>query len=107
MRASGSDGQAKVTLAQFESSNAGERISEITQAIQILAHSPLIGRKEVAKRSQRGRKVKDGKRILVWDLVIGRDARGCVALFRFVLPIDTVFVLALRSQPELGFPAGR
>jgi toxin ParE1/3/4 len=79
-------------LASFESSNASERISEIIQAIQILAHSPLIGRK-----------VKDGKR----ELVIGRASRGCVALYRFVPQIDSVFVLALRSQRELGFPAGR
>lgn len=79
-------------LASFESSNASERISEIVQAIQILAHSPLIGRK-----------VKDGKR----ELVIGRASRGYVALYRFVPQIDTVFVLALRSQRELGFPAGR
>jgi toxin ParE1/3/4 len=79
-------------LASFESSNASERISEIIQAIQILAHSPLIGRK-----------VKDGKR----ELVIGRASRGYVALYRFVPQIDTVFVLALRSQRELGFPAGR
>ena len=79
-------------LASFESSNASERISEIIQAIQILAHSPLIGRK-----------VKDGKR----ELVIGRASRGYVALYRFVPQIDTVFVLALRSQHELGFPAGR
>ncbi len=79
-------------LASFESSNASERISEIIQAIQILAHSPLIGRK-----------VKDGKR----ELVIGRASRGYVALYRFVPQIDTVFVLALRSQRELGFQAGR
>ena len=79
-------------LASFESSNASDRISEIIEAIQILAHSPLIGRK-----------VKGGKR----ELVIGRDSRGYVALYRFVPQIDTVFVLALRSQRELGFPAGR
>ena len=79
-------------LASFESSNASERISEIVQAIQILAHSPLIGRK-----------VKDGKR----ELVIGQSSRGYIALYRFVPQIDTVFVLALRSQRELGFPAGR
>ena len=79
-------------LSSFKSSNASERISEIVQALQILAHSPLIGRK-----------VKDGKR----ELVIGRDSRGYVALYRFMPQIDTVFVLALRSQRELGFPAGR
>ena len=50
-----------------------------------------------------GLKVKDGKR----KLVIGQDARCDVELYRFVLQIGTVFVLALRSQQEPGFPNGR
>lgn len=62
------------------------------EAIQRLTRSPLTGRK-----------VKDGKR----ELVIGQDARCDVALYRFVLQIGTVFVLALRSQQEPGFPNGR
>jgi toxin ParE1/3/4 len=78
-------------LASFENSNANDRMSEIIEAIQILTHSPLMGRK-----------VKDGKR----ELVIGQDSRGYVALYRFVPQIDTVFVLALRSQRELGFRDG-
>ena len=56
-----------------------------SQALQILAHSPLIGRK-----------IKAGER----ELVIGQDSRGSVALYRFVTEIDTVFVLAIRSQRE-------
>lgn len=52
-------------------------------AIQILTHSPQIGRP-----------VKDGKR----ELVIGRASRSCVALYRYVAVIDTVFVLAVRAQ---------
>ena len=79
-------------LASFENSNAGDRVSEIIQTIQILVHSPLVGRK-----------VKDGKR----ELVIGGNLRGYVALYRFVPRIDTVFVFASHSQRELGFPAGR
>jgi len=31
-------------LTRFESESRGERIAEIIQAIQILSHSPLIGR---------------------------------------------------------------
>lgn len=57
-------------------------------AIQSLAHSPLIGRK-----------ARGGKR----ELVIGQASRGYVALYRFVLHIDTVFVLAMRSQREFGY----
>ena len=64
-----------------------KRISEIVEAIQILAHSPLIGRR-----------VKAGKR----ELVIGRASRGYVALYRYAADIDAVFVLALRSQRESG-----
>jgi plasmid stabilization system protein ParE len=78
--------------AQFESEQAPHRIAEIIQALQILAHSPLIG------RPARG-----GKR----ELVIGQDSRGYVALYRFVADIDTVFVLAIRSQREAGFKGRR
>jgi plasmid stabilization system protein ParE len=75
-------------LARFEVVQAPTRIGEITQALQILTHSPLIGRP-----------VKGGKR----ELVIGRDSYGYIALYRFVASIDTVFVLAIRSQRERGF----
>jgi toxin ParE1/3/4 len=79
-------------LAQFASDDAPERIEEIVQALQLLTHSPLIGRK-----------VKGGKR----ELVIGRNAHGSVALYRFVTDIDTVFVLAVRSQRESGYKPAR
>jgi toxin ParE1/3/4 len=65
-----------------------ERIAEIIDAIQLLAHSPLIGRK-----------VKGGKR----ELVVGQGSRGYVALYRYVPDIDTVFVLAVRNQREAGY----
>jgi toxin ParE1/3/4 len=80
-------------MARFEVADAPVRIDLIVQALNILAHSPLIGRK-----------VKGGKR----ELVIGQDARGYVALYRYVTDIDTVFVLAIRNQRESGYkPAGR
>ena len=75
-------------MARFEIEDAPARIGEIVQAIQILAHSPLIGRP-----------VKGGKR----ELVIGQESRGYVALYRFIASIDTVFVLAIRSQREKGY----
>jgi toxin ParE1/3/4 len=75
-------------LARFEVVDAPTRINEIVQAIQILTHSPSIGRP-----------VKGGKR----ELVIGKDSHGYVALYRFVASIDTVFVLAIRSQRESGY----
>jgi toxin ParE1/3/4 len=72
-------------MAPFEVEDAPARISEIAQAIQILTHSPLIGWP-----------VRGGKR----ELVIGRESRGYVTLYRFVASIDTVFVLAIRNQRE-------
>jgi toxin ParE1/3/4 len=79
-------------MARFEISDAPQRIGEIVQAVQVLATSPLIGRP-----------VKGGKR----ELVIGHASRGYVALYRFVADIDTVFVLALRSQRESGYKRDR
>jgi plasmid stabilization system protein ParE len=79
-------------MARFEVAEAPARIGEIMQAIQILTHSPLIGRP-----------VKSGKR----ELVIGHGSRGYVALYRFVAGIDTVFVLAIRSQREAGYKRRR
>ena len=79
-------------IAQFDVGGAPERIGEILEAVQILATSPLIGRP-----------VKGGKR----ELVIGRASRGYVALYRYVAPLDTVFVLAIRSQRESGYKNNR
>ena len=75
-------------MARFEAADAPGRIGEIVQAIQVLTHSPLIGRP-----------VKGGMR----ELVIGRGSHGYVALYRFVASIDTVFILAIRSQREAGY----
>lgn len=79
-------------LTQFEVPDAAARIAEVLEAIQILSHSPLIGRS-----------VKGGKR----ELVIGRASRGYVALYRYVADIDVVFVLAVRGQRESGFKRRR
>ena len=75
-------------LEQFEASNLSPAIEQVVQALQVLTHSPLIGRL-----------VKGGKR----ELVIGKGSRGYVALYRFIPDVDTVFVLAIRSQREAGY----
>lgn len=75
-------------IAQHDPGSAPERVDAIVDAIQILTHSPLIGRP-----------VKGGMR----ELVIGRASRGYVALYQYVETMDTVFVLAVRSQREVGF----
>jgi plasmid stabilization system protein ParE len=79
-------------MEQSAIEDRAERISEIVQAIEVLTRSPLIGRP-----------VRSGRR----ELVIGRGSRGYVALYHFVARVDTVFVLAIRSQRERGFPRRR
>ena len=69
-------------IAQFDVGSAPQRIGDILEVIQVLTRSPLIGRP-----------VKDGKR----ELIIGRATQGYVALYRYVVAIDTVFVLAVRA----------
>ena len=64
------------------------RIREIIEALNVLEHNPMIGRP--AKNDKR-------------ELVIGRDSHGYVALYRYIAEIDTVFVLAVRSQQEAGY----
>jgi plasmid stabilization system protein ParE len=75
-------------LARYDVHDAPSRIGEIILAIDVLEHNPLIGRPV------------DGNRR---ELVIGRRSHGYVALYRYVAEIDTVFVLALRSQREAGY----
>ncbi|MDP1952153.1 MAG: type II toxin-antitoxin system RelE/ParE family toxin [Betaproteobacteria bacterium] len=75
-------------LARHEAADAPSRIREIIQAIAVLEQNPMIGRP-----------VHTDKR----ELVIGRRSHGYVALYRYVVEIDTVFVLALRSQREAGY----
>jgi toxin ParE1/3/4 len=68
--------------------DAPGRIREIIQAIDVLQHNPLIGRPVSADTR---------------ELVIGRRARGYVAVYRYIERADTVFVLAIRSQREAGY----
>lgn len=75
-------------IARFDVGSASERIGEILQAVQTLVNNPLMGRP-----------VRRGKR----ELVIGRGSRGYVALYRYLPKIDTVFLLAVRSQREAGY----
>ena len=79
-------------MVDFEVEDAPDQIAEIVEAVQVLTSSPLIGRP-----------VKGGKQ----ELVVGTGSRGYVALYRFVADVDTVFVLAFRSQREAGFQRSR
>lgn len=68
--------------------DAQSRIREILEAIDVLATNPLIGRRAIGD---------------LCELIIGRRARGYVALYRYVPVVDVVFVLAIRSQREIGY----
>lgn len=75
-------------LQHHEAAHVPARLREIIEAIGVLETNPLIGR------------LADGDKR---ELVIGRGAHGYLALYRYVTQIDTVFVLAVRSQREAGF----
>ena len=77
-------------LRSHDSAHADSRISDILGAIDVLGNNPHIGRR-----------ADDGCR----ELVIGRESRGYLALYRFDKTIDIVFVLAIRSQREAGYRA--
>lgn len=75
-------------LVTHQGSDTASRVEDIMRAIDVLEPNPLIGRP--ARRGLR-------------ELVIGRGARGYVALYRYVAELDTVFVLAIRAQKEAGY----
>ena len=75
-------------LFEHAPETAAYRIETIITALDILESSPLIGRP-----------VDNGKR----ELVIATGASGYLALYQYVPELDTAFVLAVRSQRELGF----
>ncbi len=75
-------------LAHHQVGDAPARILDIIQAFNVLEKNPQIGRP-----------AQGGKR----ELIIGRGAGGYVALYRYVPEVDTVFILALRSQRESGY----
>src|SRR5256885_898440 len=75
-------------LLQHQADEATSRVREIIHAIDVLGTNPLIGRPASGDKR---------------ELVIGRRARGYVALYRYVAAIDTVFVLCVRGQREAGY----
>lgn len=75
-------------MARFEVPDGPARLRDLLAAIDILRHSPQIGRP-----------VRAGRR----ELIVGQGGRGYVVLYRHVAAMDTVFVLAIRSQREEGY----
>ena len=75
-------------LVKQEVADSASRIHDIIRAIDVLERNPQIGR--VVRADLR-------------ELLIGRGARGYIALYRHVAEIDTVFILAIRGQKEAGY----
>lgn len=75
-------------LNNFDVAEPTARIDDIVLGISVLEHNPLIGRPN---------------RHDLRELVIGRGAHGYVALYRYVPELNTVFLLAIRSQREAGY----
>ena len=78
-------------LAAHDLEHAADRIGAIVQALNVLESNPLIGRSAAGDKR---------------ELIIGQGSRGYVALYRYVAEVDTVFVLAVRSQREGGYRRG-
>jgi plasmid stabilization system protein ParE len=67
---------------------AADTVGLIFETIEILRHSPEIGRK-VSGTTR--------------ELVISRGRSGCLALYRFFPATGQVLVLAIRHQREAGY----
>lgn len=75
-------------LAHHDSPAITTRVDDILRAIDVLASNPMIGRPTAP---------------YMRELVIGRNAEGYVALYRYIDALDIVLVLALRAQREAGY----
>lgn len=74
-------------LKGYDVADPTARVQEIIATIEVLTHSPLIGRPASGQ---------------LRELVIGRRSRGYVALYRYVAESEIVFILAIRAQREAG-----
>jgi toxin ParE1/3/4 len=75
-------------LVLHQGTDLSARIEDIIKAIDVLERNPLIGRPVLGD---------------LRELVIGRRARGYVALYRDIAELDTVFVLTIRGQRDAGY----
>lgn len=75
-------------LSEQDSQAAKGTVGIILSALDILSHSPEIGRK-----------VRGGNR----ELVISRGSTGYLALYHFFAQHSRVLVLAVRHQREAGY----
>lgn len=75
-------------LADSDPTAAIATVALVEEAVQILAHHPLIGRSVEHE---------------LRELIISRGRTGYVALYRYREADDAILILALRHQREAGF----
>lgn len=75
-------------LHRHEIDGAEARAGEIISAFDVLAENPLIGRPAGDDKC---------------ELLIGRGARGYIALYRYLPLIDIALILTIRAQREGGY----
>ena len=76
-------------LLEAEPDAAPVTVALISEAVQVLANHPLIGRP-----------AEDGMR----ELLVSRGRSGYVALYSYEEVEDTVLILSIRHQREAGYP---
>ncbi|MGH8532103.1 MAG: type II toxin-antitoxin system RelE/ParE family toxin [Gammaproteobacteria bacterium] len=75
-------------IAERDPTAALATIRDVREAVQILAHHPLIGRLVDTHRR---------------ELIISKGRTGYVALYRWFEATDTALVLRIRHQREAGY----
>ena len=75
-------------LAKHGVADASSRLAAIISTLGILTDNPLVGRRY---------------RDELWELVIGRGARGYVTCYRYLPVLDVVMILDIRAQREAGY----
>ena len=78
-------------LEAHDSQEYATRVSGIATALDVLSENPMIGR---------------GLHEDPRELVIGRDTRGYMAMYRYSSALDSVFVMGIRAQREAGYARG-
>lgn len=76
-------------LAEQDPGSARAAATVIREAVEILSHHPLIGRRIEGE---------------LRELIISFGKTGYVALYRFLPARDQVRILAVRHQRELDYP---
>lgn len=76
-------------LLSYDVANVGPHLTGLLSALRVLGTSPEIGRPLL-----------NGLR----ELIIGKGARGYVALYRVDAETGDVRVLRIRAQRERGYP---